>query len=128
MHKLAWAAPFVAGSSALQSTRTRKCTPRRRRPPVCCAASARVGAGEVADASEISSPSGLVDELPLGDDPEFLPACETCQTTGFVPCKNCDATGVVKNERSSNVFFCPICVGHKKLRCPACGGKCYMCE
>lgn len=54
--------------------------------------------------------------------------CDVCRSTGFVPCRVCDASGMVQRPNSSNVFFCPQCVGHKKLRCPACGGKCYMCE
>ena len=63
----------------------------------------------------------------LGPDEPFLKHCATCANTGFVPCAACDAQGVVRNERSGNVFYCRECVGHKKLRCPACGGKCYMC-
>lgn len=64
----------------------------------------------------------------VGPDPPFLPDCTTCHNSGFVPCTKCGAEGVVRNERSGNVFYCAQCVGHKKLRCPACGGKCYMCE
>lgn len=64
----------------------------------------------------------------LGPDPPFLEECEVCNNTGFVPCSNCLATGVIRNERSGNVFYCLDCVGHKKVRCPSCGGKCYMCE
>lgn len=63
-----------------------------------------------------------------GKDPPFLEYCTTCDRTGFVPCTNCNATGVVKSPNSVNVFYCSKCVGHKKLRCPACGGKCYMCD
>lgn len=66
--------------------------------------------------------------LDMGPDPEFIEKCPTCDNTGFVPCTTCDAQGVIKNPRSVNVFYCPDCVGHRKLRCPACGGKCYMCE
>lgn len=54
--------------------------------------------------------------------------CTTCNNSGFVPCRTCGATGMVKRSSSPNMFYCPDCVGHKKLRCPACGGKCYMCE
>lgn len=64
----------------------------------------------------------------MGPDPEFIEHCETCDDTGFVPCSTCNAQGHIRNPRSTNVFYCPDCVGHKKLRCPACGGKCYMCE
>lgn len=63
-----------------------------------------------------------------GPDPPFIENCEACNNSGFVACATCDSQGVVRNERSGNVFFCPDCVGHKKLRCPSCGGKCYMCE
>lgn len=63
-----------------------------------------------------------------GPDPPFLENCETCHNTGFVICTTCKGQGHLKNPRSVNVFYCPDCVGHKKLRCPTCGGKCYMCE
>ncbi len=66
--------------------------------------------------------------MQLGKDPPFLEDCTTCESSGFVPCNHCNATGVVKNPNSVNVFYCPKCVGHRKLRCPACGGKCYMCD
>lgn len=61
-------------------------------------------------------------------DAPFIQNCSTCNNSGFVPCSKCDAQGVIRNQRSVNVFYCPDCVGHKKLRCHACGGKCYMCE
>lgn len=64
----------------------------------------------------------------LGPDPQFIEECDTCSNTGFIPCPKCDAKGYIKNPRSVNVFYCPDCVGHRKLRCPTCGGKCYMCE
>lgn len=64
----------------------------------------------------------------LGPDRPFLESCATCDNTGFVPCSTCIGQGVVQNKRSVNVFYCPDCVGHKKVRCPACGGKCYMCQ
>lgn len=67
-------------------------------------------------------------ESVLGPDPPFIEECDTCKNSGFVPCGTCGGDGYVKNPRSINVFYCPDCVGHKKLRCPACGGKCYMCE
>lgn len=127
MQKPAWSSPLLARPRA-PPAHTRKCPPRRprasvvRRPP----SRARATAGD--DATGAVRAGSLADPQPLGSDPEFLPACDTCATTGFVPCKKCDGAGVIKNPRSSNVFFCPDCVGHKKLRCPACGGKCYMCE
>lgn len=63
----------------------------------------------------------------LGPDPPFLEDCNVCKSTGFVPCSKCDAEGFIRNPRSKNAFYCPVCVGHKKVRCPSCGGKCYMC-
>lgn len=54
--------------------------------------------------------------------------CKTCRNTGFVPCRACGASGIVKRAHAANVFFCDDCCGKKKLRCPECGGKCYMCE
>lgn len=61
-------------------------------------------------------------------DPPFLIECGTCNNTGFVPCPKCNAEGFIRNPRSVNVFYCPDCVGYKKLRCPKCGGKCYLCD
>lgn len=61
-------------------------------------------------------------------DPPFLNDCQTCNNTGFVPCSKCNAEGLIRNPRSVNVFYCPDCVGYKKLRCPTCGGKCYLCD
>lgn len=58
-----------------------------------------------------------------GKDPPFLENCPTCDNTGFVKCTKCDGKGVIQNPRSVNVFYCIACVGHKKLRCPACRGK-----
>lgn len=58
--------------------------------------------------------------------------CKTCHNTGFIPCRECGASGVIVSAQSTNVFFCQECTGKKKLRCPkppiGCGGKCYMCE
>lgn len=63
----------------------------------------------------------------LGPDLPFLEDCDVCKSTGFVPCSKCGAEGFIRNPRSKNAFYCPVCVGHKKVRCPSCGGKCYMC-
>lgn len=63
-----------------------------------------------------------------GPDPPFILDCTMCMNSGFVGCSTCQSKGAIRNERSGNVFYCPDCVGHKKLRCPSCGGKCYMCE
>ena len=71
------------------------------------------------------SPTGTVESA---GESEFLENCETCGNTGFVECHKCKGSGMIRNPRSVNVFYCPVCVGHKKVRCPSCGGKCYMCE
>lgn len=70
---------------------------------------------------------GETEPVLLGPDPPFLEDCGVCKSTGFVPCSKCDAEGFIRNPRSKNAFYCPVCVGHKKVRCPSCGGKCYMC-
>jgi hypothetical protein len=58
--------------------------------------------------------------------------CSVCHNTGFIPCRKCGASGVLRTGKSVNVFFCQDCTGKKKLPCPeppeGCGGKCYMCE
>lgn len=74
-----------------------------------------------------SSSSSIANDT-LGPDQPFIEDCDTCNNTGFVLCTTCNGDGYLKNPRSSNVFYCHVCVGHKKLRCPSCGGKCYMCE
>lgn len=55
-------------------------------------------------------------------------SCDTCRNSGFVPCKDCNSLGYVRREGQTNVFYCMSCVGHGKVRCPSCGGKCYMCD
>jgi hypothetical protein len=54
--------------------------------------------------------------------------CGVCENSGFVPCRKCGATGMIRRADAVNVFYCGDCVGHKKIRCPSCGGRCYMCE
>lgn len=58
--------------------------------------------------------------------------CDVCKGSGFVPCGECGGKGAVTRTspdgRYSMAVICPTCVGYKKLRCEACGGKCYMCD
>jgi len=62
---------------------------------------------------------------PLDADVEEVTSCEGCGDSGFVPCSRCEGSGKIQGE--IYVDFCDICVGHGKVRCPVCGGKCYMC-
>lgn len=62
-----------------------------------------------------------------GPDPPFMEDCNLCKSSGFIPCSKCGAEGFIRNPRSKNAFYCPVCVGHRKIRCPSCGGRCYMC-
>jgi hypothetical protein len=77
-----------------------------------------------------ASPSNQVSEAEVRDAPteSAWKDCMTCANSGFVPCRRCNATGLIQRKDAANVFYCPDCVGHKKLRCNACGGKCYMCD
>lgn len=58
--------------------------------------------------------------------------CLVCGKSGFVPCGECAGKGAVVRESSDGkhrmAVTCPACVGYKRLRCPVCGGKCYMCD
>lgn len=57
--------------------------------------------------------------------------CEVCEGSGFVSCGECEGKGAVERCSSDGqhklAVTCPACVGYKRLRCPACGGQCYMC-
>lgn len=64
-------------------------------------------------------------------DPEDrIGGCKRCGGTGFIDCDVCENKGHVIREAEGHrvADICPACVGHRKLRCPECGGKCYMCE
>lgn len=58
--------------------------------------------------------------------------CEMCGNSGFVPCGTCESKGAVirssPDGKHTLAITCPTCVGYKRLRCPSCGGKCYMCD
>lgn len=51
--------------------------------------------------------------------------CQVCQSSGFIPCSECVGVGHV--SRGTMSITCPTCVGNKRVRCPACGGKCISC-
>lgn len=57
--------------------------------------------------------------------------CTVCEGSGFVSCGECEGVGAVERSSSDGkhklAVTCPACVGYKRLRCPACGGQCYMC-
>ena len=52
--------------------------------------------------------------------------CATCANTGFTPCSVCEGKGYIK--KGELAAFCPACTGYKKIRCDACGGKCFKCS
>lgn len=58
--------------------------------------------------------------------------CQVCGGSGFLPCWECQGKGAVSRSSPDGKYqlavICPTCVGYKKLRCDACGGKCYMCD
>lgn len=58
--------------------------------------------------------------------------CDVCMKSGFVPCGECEGKGAVTRSspdgKHTVAVTCPVCVGYKRLRCPSCGGKCYMCD
>lgn len=86
----------------------------------------KVDTGSSSTFHKVPSPAHQVVDADAEESPWMN--CDVCFNTGFVSCRACDATGVIQRSNAPNVFFCPECVGHKKLRCPTCGGKCYMCE
>lgn len=60
---------------------------------------------------------------------ERLEGCPRCGGGGFVACGACEGKGhVVRSVDGHTVAdVCNVCVGHKKVPCPQCGGKCYLC-
>lgn len=71
-------------------------------------------------------------ELSLHTGSPAVENCDVCCKTGFVPCGECEGRGAVARSspdgKHTVAVTCPVCVGYKRLRCPACGGKCYMCD
>lgn len=61
-----------------------------------------------------------------------MESCDVCMKSGFVPCGECEGKGAVARSspdgKHTVAATCPVCVGYKRLRCPSCGGKCYMCD
>ncbi|KAG5181947.1 hypothetical protein JKP88DRAFT_221612 [Tribonema minus] len=67
--------------------------------------------------------------------------CAVCAGTGFVPCGDCAGAGhrvltaaatatgaaAAAGRQRSLTVTCPVCVGYAKVRCTACGGRCYLC-
>lgn len=68
----------------------------------------------------------------LHDGSPAMGDCDVCGRSGFVPCGECEGKGAVARSsldgKHTLAVTCPACVGYKRLRCPSCGGKCYMCE
>lgn len=60
---------------------------------------------------------------------ERLEGCPRCGGTGFIECHSCEGKGhVIKTVNGFTVAdVCMTCVGHKRVPCPQCGGKCYLC-
>lgn len=131
-YKMVFVNPVLVGQLTKHhiSLITRKGIARRSRKP-CLSPQMINSSGPRYHAYEDEADSSLIKIDISGEtekhDAPFLENCPTCHNTGFVPCPKCNAEGFVRNSRSVNVFYCPDCVGHKKLRCPTCGGKCYMC-
>ncbi|KAK4529697.1 hypothetical protein CCYA_CCYA02G0554 [Cyanidiococcus yangmingshanensis] len=58
-------------------------------------------------------------------DPE---TCQTCQNEGVVVCAACNGSGLRPAEPNEVYrYFCPVCLGQKRVRCPDCGGRCLAC-
>lgn len=60
---------------------------------------------------------------------ERLEGCPRCGGSGFVSCPLCEGKGhIAKTVNGYTVAdICMSCVGHKKIPCTQCGGKCYLC-
>lgn len=59
-----------------------------------------------------------------------LEGCPRCGGSGFVVCGECEGKGHIVRKApngQSLADICMSCVGHKKVPCPQCGGKCYLC-
>jgi len=80
-----------------------------------------------------SSTAPVVEDKTI-DVQERLDGCARCQGTGLIECHECHGKGHVLREVSGKqgmivvADFCPSCTGKKKMPCPVCGGKCYMCD
>jgi len=58
-----------------------------------------------------------------------LEGCPRCGGGGFVACVECEGKGhLIRSVNGHTVAdVCMSCVGQKKVPCPQCGGKCYLC-
>lgn len=76
--------------------------------------------------------AAVADLLSLHEGSPAVEDCEACGRSGFVPCGECEGRGALARSspdgKHTVAVTCPACVGYKRLRCPSCGGKCYMCE
>lgn len=59
-----------------------------------------------------------------------LEGCPRCGGSGFVVCGECEGKGHIVRKAPNGqrvADICMSCVGHKKVPCTQCGGKCYLC-
>ncbi|CAM9144965.1 unnamed protein product [Hapterophycus canaliculatus] len=110
--------------------------------PVLPAADGAVSDGAASAASAPAAPAEMkaaagiataeTDLLSLHAGSPAVEDCDACGRSGFVPCGECEGRGAVARSspdgKHTMAVTCPVCVGYKRLRCPSCGGKCYMCE
>eukprot|EP00752_Nemacystus_decipiens_P016483 g14734.t1 len=94
-----------------------------------------IGGGDASPMTPDRTPADTVDEMEsevLHTGSPAMENCDVCMKSGFVPCGECEGRGAVTRSspdgKHTVAVTCPVCVGYKRLRCPACGGKCYMCD
>lgn len=90
------------------------------------------GVGSAVEIADHTSGKDLVGSNFLHEGSPALKYCDVCGSSGFVPCGECEGKGAVARSSPDGkhklAVICPVCVGYKLLRCPSCGGKCYMCD
>ena len=50
----------------------------------------------------------------------MLPACDTCDRTGYVICHSCDGEGMVYLNYADAMVVCGVCSGEGRSACPVC--------
>lgn len=90
------------------------------------------GGGRGGEAVVSGGDGGAVTTELLHSGSPAMENCDVCGSSGFVACGECEGRGAVARSSSDGkhtlAVTCPACVGYKRLRCPSCGGKCYMCD
>lgn len=50
----------------------------------------------------------------------MLPPCDTCDSTGYVICHNCDGEGMIYSGNIDAMVVCGMCGGNGRSACTVC--------